>query len=396
MTDLDNFRTEVRDWLAENCPVSLRNSQAAIDDAQFTRKNRSGDSLLWLELMAEKGWTAPTWPQQYGGAGLSQQQSNILSQEMAAIKAPPPLLGMGMTMIGPTILEMGNDDQRTRHLSLIATGNMHWCQGYSEPNAGSDLANLQTKATDNGDHYLVNGSKIWTSGAMYADWMFCLVRTDSVVKPKQAGISFVLFPMTDPGVSIKPIRLISGASPFCQVFFDDVKALKIDRIGEESRGWTVGKRLLQYERSSIGTKGRDRFGVRASPADMAKKYRSDENGRTDDPLLRHQIAKHEMKNHAFTLTTQRLDAESLAGKTPGFATSMLKVCGSELIRERNELLVSIMGPRALGLEDTENFSEEEQKVTNVWLFSKALTIAGGCSEVQLDIISKRILELPTS
>lgn len=396
MIDPDNFRAQVRDWLAQNCPASVRNSQAAIDDAQFTRKNRSGDSLLWLERMAEKGWTAPTWPEQYGGGGLTQQQSTILGEEMDAVKAPPPLMGMGITMIGPTILEMGNDDQRARHLPLITAGNAHWCQGYSEPHAGSDLANVQTRGTDKGDHYLINGSKIWTSGATYADWMFCLVRTDVSIKPKQAGISFVLFPMTDPGVTVVPIRLISGVSTFCQVFFDDVKALKIDRIGEENKGWTIGKRLLQYERSSLGTKGRDRFGVRFTLADMAKKHRSDGNGHIEDPLLRHQIAKHEIENHAFTLTTQRLEAESLAGKAPGFASSMLKVCGSELIRERNELMVSIMGPRALGLEDTEHFSEDEQKVTNVWLFSKALTIAGGCSEVQLDIISKRILALPTS
>ena len=394
MTDPAQFRAETRDWLAENCPASVRDSQAAIDDAQFTRKIRSGDSLLWLERMAEKGWTAPTWPTQYGGAGLDQQLAKVLNEEMDAIKAPPPLSGMGLTMIGPTILELGNDEQRAEHLPSIAGGHIHWCQGYSEPNAGSDLANLQTKAVDNGDHYLVNGSKIWTSGAMYADWMFCLVRTDSEVKPKQAGISFVLFAMTDPGVTTKPIRLISGASPFCQVFFDDVKALKTNRIGEENKGWTVGKRLLQYERSNIGTKGRDRFGVRFTLTDMAKKHRSDENGKIEDPLLRHEIAKHSMQDHAFTLTTQRLEAESLAGQTPGFATSMLKVVGSELIRERNELMVSIMGPRALGLEDTENFSEDEQKVTNIWLFSKALTIAGGCSEVQLDIISKRILDLP--
>ena len=396
MENIDEFRRETRSWLEENCPASVRNNPTAAEESQFTKKNRSGESLLWLERMADKGWTAPTWPEQYGGGGLSVEENRVLTEEMATIKAPIPLSGMCLTMIGPTLLEMGTAEQKERHLPPIVAGDMHWCQGYSEPNAGSDLANLQTKAVDKGDHFLVNGSKIWTSGAMYADWMFCLVRTDFEVIPKQKGITFVLFPMTDPGVTLQPIRLISGASPFCQVFFDDVKADKNDMVGNMNEGWTVGKRLLQYERSSIGSGGSDRFGFSFTLAEKAKEYRGNKDGQIDDPLLRHQIAKHEIDSYAFKLTTQRMLEEVESGLAPGFATSTMKYYGSELVKEKTELMVSIMGPQALGWEDPDNFNEDEQKVTNNWLFSKALSIAGGCSEVQLDIISKRILELPTS
>lgn len=393
MANLDEFRAEARSWLEENCPVSVRNAAGA-QDAEFTKKNRTGDSLLWLERAAEKGWTAPTWPKKYGGGGLSPEEDRVLKQEMKRINAPIPLTGMNLTMIGPTLLELGSEDQRQRHIPPIIAGDAHWCQGYSEPNAGSDLANVQTKAIDNGDHFVVNGSKIWTSGAMHADWIFALVRTDPNVQ-KQKGISFVLFPMTDPGVSLRPIRLISGVSPFCQVFFDDVKAKKEDMIGELNQGWTVGKRLLQYERSSIGGGGMaDRFNLGSGLVEKAKEYRGDENGRVDDAFLRHQIVQHEINDAAFALTGQRLMEETMAGQTPGFATSMMKYYGSEMMKEKTELMVAVMGPSALGWEDEDNFSEDERAVTAAWLFTKAITIAGGCSEVQLDIISKRILELP--
>lgn len=392
MANLDEFRAEARSWLEENCPVSIRNAAAA-EDAQYTKKDRSGDSLLWLERAAEKGWTAPTWPKKYGGGGLTPEENQVLTAEMKRIKAPIPLTGMSMTMIGPTLLEMGSEDQRERHLPPIIRGEAHWCQGYSEPNAGSDLANLQTRAEDKGDHFIINGSKIWTSGATHADWMFCLVRTDPNVQ-KQKGISFVLFPMTDPGVSLRPIRLISGSSPFCQVFFDNVVAKKEDMVGNINEGWTVGKRLLQYERSSIGGGMSDRFNLGSSLADKAKEYRGDENGQLNDPVLAQQIVQQEINDAAFALTGQRLVEETMAGQTPGFATSMMKYYGSEMMKAKTELMVSIMGPNALGWEDEENFSDIERAVNSAWLFSKAITIAGGCSEVQLDIISKRILELP--
>lgn len=391
----DAFRQQVRDWLEQNCPPSLCDENS-LYDSSLTLKNRQGDAKLWLQRMAEKGWTAPNWPKQYGGGGLDLYQHKILRQEMKRLNAPTPFSGMGLSMIGPTLLELGSEDQKQRHISKIVAGEVHWCQGYSEPNAGSDLANLQTKAEDKGDYFLINGSKIWTSGAMHADWMFCLVRTNFEVQ-KQKGISFVLFPMTDPGVTIKPIKLISGESPFCQVFFDNVKANKSDLVGQVNEGWTVGKRLLQFERSSIGGGMGGRrgsvLGANASLLDLAKTYRSDEKGNIEDPLLKQQIIEQEMNSAAFSSTTARIREEAMSGKVPGFATSVMKYYSTEMAKRKSELMISILGPQGLGREG-EQFSQEELNITKRWLFDKALTIAGGSSEVQLNIIAKRILQLP--
>ncbi|PCJ16907.1 MAG: acyl-CoA dehydrogenase [Gammaproteobacteria bacterium] len=389
------FREEVRQWLADNCPPSVCKKGAPVKSA-FSLKHREGDSKTWLINMAAKGWIAPMWPVQYGGGGLNFFENKVLQQELKRINAPVAFAGMGLSMIGPTLLEFGTEEQKQRHLPKIASGEIHWCQGYSEPNAGSDLANLQTKAEDKGDHFLINGSKIWTSGAMHADWMFCLVRTDFDVQ-KQKGISFVLFPMTDPGVTRKPIRLISGESPFCQIFFDDVKAKKEDMVGKLNEGWTVGKRLLQYERSSIGggSIGSRDVDITDSIIELAQQYRGDEDGQIEDPLLRNEVIQQEINSRAFSATTQRITAEAKSGKTMGFSTSMMKYYASEMTKKKSELMVSILGPNALGREEGE-FSKQELAITRRWLFDKAFTIAGGCSEVQLDIIAKRILQLPSA
>lgn len=394
MEKIEEFKKEVRAWLSENCPPSLCEKGAEYSPG-VSMQYRKGDSKLWLERMAEKGWTAPTWPTQYGGGGLSFAESRVLSKELKKINAPVPLAGMGVVMIGPTLLELGTEEQKQRHLPKITSGEVIWCQGYSEPNAGSDLANLQTKAEDKGEYFLINGSKIWTSGAMHADWMFCLVRTDFSVQ-KQKGISFVLFPMTDPGVTRKPIKLISGDSPFCQVFFDDVKAKKEDLVGKLNEGWTVGKRLLQFERSSIGSGS---IGIGSSVGvnliDIAQRYRGNEEGKIDDPFLRNEVIQHEMNSRAFNATTQRIMAEAKTGKTPGFATSVMKYYSSEMTKKKSEMMVSILGPNGLGSEGDE-FNSQELAITKRWLFDKAFTIAGGSSEVQLNIIAKRILDLPVS
>ena len=252
MTELDSFRQETRDWLEANCPASMRTKMVAGEEVNGGSKRRSSnpDAHLWLERMAEKGWTVPTWPREYGGAGLDKASFLVLLEELQRIHARPPLGGMGVTMIGPTLLEYGSEDQKQRHLPAIARGEVAWCQGYSEPGAGSDLASLKTRADDKGDHFLVNGSKIWTSGANYADWIFCLVRTDFNV-PKHQGISFLLFSMDSPGVTTRPIVLLNGQSPFCQTFFDDVKVPKQDLVHKVNDGWTVAKRLLQHERSGL-------------------------------------------------------------------------------------------------------------------------------------------------
>ncbi|MCZ6617656.1 MAG: acyl-CoA dehydrogenase family protein [Gammaproteobacteria bacterium] len=385
-----SFKEEVRTWLEENCPASCRDSTEVPGGG--TKVSMKDDQRLWLERAADKGYTVPGWPAAYGGAGLSTAQELILLREMRAMGVPAPVMGMGIMMIGPTLLEYGTDEQKQRHLPKIARGEVWWCQGYSEPGAGSDLASLQTRAVDAGDHFVINGQKIWTSAANNADWIFCLVRTDPDV-PKHEGISFLLFTMDQPGVTVKPIRLISGASPFCETFFDDAIASKADLIGPLNKGWTVAKRLLQHERSgmrTLATGGNRETGAELS--DLAREYVGDPSGRIADPVLRTEIAAHYIDSHAFRLT-QRRTVEESAGSTPGPATSIFKLYGADLAKARAELQVSIMGTHGLGWEK-DNFSAGETATTRAWLAGKARSIAGGSNEVQRNIIAKRVLGLP--
>ena len=398
MTFLGNFRTETRDWLEENCPASMRTRMVAGEDVGGGRKRKSTnpDAYVWLERMAEKGWTAPTWPKEYGGGGLPKDEFLILLEELQRIKARPPLGGMGITMIGPTLLEYGTEDQKKRHLPSIINGDIAWCQGYSEPGAGSDLASLQTKAESQGDHYLVNGSKIWTSGAMHADWIFCLVRTDTQV-PKHEGISFLLFSMDSPGVSVKPIELLNGHSPFCQTFFDDVQVPKIDLIHKENQGWRVATRLLQHERSGLASlASADTAGPlqRIKPSmplpDLAKHYAGADI--IADAVLRDEIVVNEMQKRAFNLTQARAVAESEAD-TPGAATSIFNYIEAEYVKEQLELQNRIRGTQAFGWEG-DSFTSEEICMCRLNLEAKSISIAGGSNEIQLNIIAKRVLGLP--
>lgn len=389
MASLEKFQQETRQWLADHCPESIRGSgisyaggsKETINDADFN---------TWFGHCVKRGYTVPSWPTIYGGAGLSVEQAKILTEEMQLIKAPLPLVGMGTAMIGPTLLEVGDDDQKARHLPKIASGEIRWCQGYSEPGAGSDLASLQTKAVADGDDYIVNGSKIWTSGAELADWIFCLVRTDAKAS-KHEGISFILFSMETPGVTVKPIELIAGSSPFCETFFDNVRAPRADRIGTENRGWSIAKRLLQHERLSIGGPSTPDPSNRLS--NIAKEYIGEVDNRIADSILRDSIIDYEMRSRAFKLTTQRSTQENAKGESITFATSMFKYYSTELICSEDELKLKVMGTRSLGWEGDE-FSSREITTTRRWLFDKALTIAGGSSEVQLNIIAKRVLGLP--
>ena len=398
MTFLGNFRTETRDWLDENCPASMRTRMVAGEDVGGGRKRKSTnpDAYVWLERMAEKGWTAPTWPKEYGGGGLPKDEFLILLEELQRIKARPPLGGMGITMIGPTLLEYGTEDQKKRHLPSIINGDIAWCQGYSEPGAGSDLASLQTKAESQGDHYLVNGSKIWTSGAMHADWIFCLVRTNAQV-PKHEGISFLLFSMDSPGVSVKPIELLNGHSPFCQTFFDDVQVPKIDLIHKENQGWRVATRLLQHERSGLASlASADTAGPlqRIKPSmplpDLAKNYAGADI--IADTVLRDEIVVNEMQKRAFNLTQARAVAESEAD-TPGAATSIFNYIEAEYVKEQLELQNRIRGTQAFGWEGN-SFTSEEIGMCRLNLEAKSISIAGGSNEIQLNIIAKRVLGLP--
>jgi alkylation response protein AidB-like acyl-CoA dehydrogenase len=355
----------------------------------------TADARLWLERAAARGWVAPGWPKEYGGGGLSRQELRVLQQEMAAIKALPPSVGMGLAMIGPTLLEFGTEDQKRRHLPRIARGEVRWCQGYSEPGSGSDLASLRTRAVLEGDHFVINGQKIWTSGADHADWMFCLVRTDPDA-PKHDGISFVLLEMKQPGVTVKPIRLISGSSPFCETFFDNAIARKEDLIGELNKGWTVAKRLLQYERSGPGDAGAPPRGEkpRLNPyAQIAVDYIGREDGRIADAAMRDRITRHVMQEKCLQLTARRVTEESTSSGAPGAATSIFKYVGSTLSKDGSELKAMLRGTRGLGWEG-DGFTAEELESTRGWLRDRAVTVYGGTNEIQLNIIAKRVLGLP--
>ena len=385
-----SFREEARVWLEENCPPSMRDGRGGSTGGGRRATFPNPELKVWLDRMAEKGWTAPMWPSEYGGGGLDKQDAGVLNEELRRIGAGYPHGGMGLSMIGPALLEFGTEDQKHEHLPKIVRGDIWWCQGYSEPGSGSDLASLKTRAVEDGDDYIINGSKIWTSGANFADWMFCLVRTDPDA-PKHEGISFILFDMTTPGVTVKPIKLISGASPFCETFFDDVRVPKRNVVSDVNKGWTVAKRLLQYERTSIGGIGGG--GPTKTIADYAKDYVGEEDGKIADPDIRDRVTAHRITDRAFGLTTRRSGEEMRSGRAPTFLSSMFKLYGTEQNKDRYDLMLSFMGSQTLGWEG-EEFNRRELGVTREWLRSRANSIEGGTSEVQLNIIAKRILGLP--
>ncbi len=391
MSELEQFREETRAWLEENCPAVMRTPVNSFEDLYMGGRNPEidhPDQVIWCDRMAARGWTVPHWPKEYGGGGLSKDEVKVLRQEMRRIKARSPLDSFGISMLGPALLQFGNEEQKQEHLPKIARGEIRWCQGYSEPGAGSDLASLQTKAEDRGDHYIVNGQKVWTSYADKADWIFCLVRTDNS-GTKHEGISFVLFDMETPGVSTRPIKLISGSSPFCETFFDDVKVLKKNLMGEEGKGWTIAKYLLTHERemiSGFGTASGKTLGEKAVEA-----MGVDAAGRLSNSVLRQTIAQYQLDTRAFTATMSRIGDEAKAGKGLGPASSIFKYYGTELNKRRNELNLAIGGEAALGWAGE---AYDNGLVSRAWLRSKGNSIEGGTTEVQLNIISKRVLGLP--
>jgi alkylation response protein AidB-like acyl-CoA dehydrogenase len=392
MAHLDDFRSETRVWLEANYPPSLHEPQASEDDVTWGGKRavyKNPDSKLWLDRMAARGWTAPTWPKEYGGGGLTQEEARVLNQELGRIQARVALASFGIWMLGPVLLEYGNEEQKREHLPKIVRGEIRWCQGYSEPGAGSDLASLRTRCEDKGDHFLINGQKIWTSYANHADWIFCLVRTDTT--KKHEGISFILFDMTTPGIEPRPIKLISGNSPFCETFFTDVKVPKANLVGRLNGGWEIAKRLLQFERQSIssGTLGSS-AGIEVE--DVAKAYVGEEDGRIADPDLRSRIAQHRMEARAFALTIRRVEEEAKAGRNVGPATSILKYEMAKLNQDRCELMVEALGAQGLGSEG-DGFNPREIAATRGWLRSKGNSIEGGTSEVNLNVVAKRVLGL---
>jgi alkylation response protein AidB-like acyl-CoA dehydrogenase len=393
-TELAEFRTEARAWLEANFPPALAKAPDATMEQMEGGLKPTADAELWRERIGAKGWGTPTWPKEYGGGGLSQAQARVLQQEMAKIGTRNPIQGMGPGMFGATLLEYGNEEQKLKHFPPIVRGELRWCQGFSEPGAGSDLASLSTKAEDMGDHYLVNGQKIWTSGAHYADWCFCLVRTDPKAK-KHEGISFLLIDMRTPGVLARPIKMISGASGQCETFFTDVKVPKENLMGPLNGGWSIAKRLLQHERNGMGNRS-EGAGPRETKdlSDYAKQYVGvDEAGRLADADLRARIVTHKMDDQALKLTVRRAAAEARGNASPSAATSIMKNVSMKMWQDRAELMLEIMGNRGLGW-DGDGFDAEEKSEVRGWLGGKAGSIFGGSQEIQNNIISKRILGLP--
>lgn len=391
-TAIADFRLQTRAWLEQNCPPEMGRPLTSEDEVCWGGRNwkfGSEAQQVWLQRMAAKGWTVPTWPREYGGGSLTAEEGKVLAQEMSSMGCRAPLNSFGIWMLGPALLKFGTEAQKLEHMPKIARGEIRWCQGYSEPNAGSDLASLQAKAEDRDDHFIVNGQKVWTSYADQADWIFCLVRTDAAAK-KHTGISFVLFDMATEGVSTRPIQLISGKSPFCETFFDNVRVDKRNLVGTAGGGWDVAKYLLTHEREMISSIG-DRAVSRPLGQVAASLVGVDAQGRLVDPVLRAQISEFEVDETAFRLMLERFGDMAKNGQAHPAFSSVLKYYGAELNKRRHELMMAAGGSDAL---DWESADSRQGAAARAWLRTKGNSIEGGTSEVQLNVISKRILELP--
>ena len=398
--EIEVFSAQVTAWMAENYPAALRSANPKVDpEATWGGRPFIGSDdpqIQWMRRVAAKGWTAPTWPTEFGGGGLSAEKARVIEQALSAGGYRAPLASFGVWMLGPVLLEYATAEQKLEHMPKITAGEVRWCQGYSEPGAGSDLASLATRCEDKGDHWLINGQKIWTSYANKADWCFCLVRTDTT--KKHEGISFVLIDMATPGVETRPIKLISGESPFCETFFTDVKIPKQNMVGRLNGGWEIAKRLLQYERQNIsggfGSGGGGAGGVSGDLAKVATTYIGlDEDGVLADGDLRGRITRNKMDFQAFYLTLSRIAAEARSSNGPSAGTSIIKYAAATLAQERGELMVEALGVQGLGWEG-DAFLPGEVIATRGWLRSKGNSIEGGTSEVNINVVSKRVLGLP--
>jgi alkylation response protein AidB-like acyl-CoA dehydrogenase len=390
MSDLETFRSETRAWLEANCPPAMREPVRDDGDVYWGGRRatfKNDAQKAWFEACVAKGYTVPAWPKEYGGAGLSPAEAKVLREEMAAIGARPPLSSFGIWMLGPALLHFGTEGQKKHFLNQIARGEIRWCQGYSEPGSGSDLVSLQTYGEDKGDHWVVNGQKIWTSYADKADWIFCLVRTDK--ENKYQGITFMLYDMESPGVSTKPILLISGNSPFCETFFDDVQVPKSygedipGYVGEINRGWDVAKYLLGHEREMISGADGGNTGTIGAALTRA-------SGEVD-PVLRAELAMFDVDALAYAAMGEKFLDEIKVGKAHPAQPNMMKYAGTELNKRRHELVMSAGGSLALEWESEETGGG---KSARNWLRTKANSIEGGTSEVMLNVVAKRILDLP--
>ena len=399
--DPETFRTQFVAWLEENAPRSLWHTVSTPFQGHWGGRQGgfpSEDHRIWFERCLALGWTAPTWPRAVGGGDMSGDCYRVFRQELIDRGLPLPLVGFGLTMIGPILLAEGDEQQKAEHLPKIVTGDIRWCQGYSEPDAGSDLANLRCKAVLDGDEYVVDGQKIWTSHAELSDWIFCLVRTNSEGR-KQAGITFLLIDMRSPGITVRPIELISGSSPFCEVFLEGVRVPAANVVGQVNTGWGVAKALLAHERSMVG----ESVAAGGARPEILHGYTLREHakqrvglnaeGRLKDPLLRDAIARNEMKQEAMKMLVRRINDRIRTGAHPGPESSILKLAGTELNQERWELAVDILGLDGVGW-GGDGFSERDQALTRHLFRSRGNTIEGGSSEVQRNIVALRVLGLP--
>lgn len=397
MDELDAFREEARAWIREHAPKALWGTSGSGPFEGYWGGSKceevDPDLLRWRDACIDKRWTAPSWPVEYGGGGLGRAREEVIHAEMKAIGVPRPVAGQGLAMFGPVLLEFGTEEQRSEHLPPIVRGEVRWCQGYSEPNAGSDLANLQLRAERVRDEYVLNGQKIWTSHAHLSDWIYCLVRTDPNVPKKQMGISVIMADLSTPGITVRRIDLISGFSPFCETFFDDARVPAQNLIGEENEGWSIAKAILGHERSSIGRSIANQPGsAQREVITRARKHLGIGDGPIPDALLRDEIASLGMLEEAFHLTLARIQQRAESG-TPGPEGSITKIVGSELKQMRFELGMKVAGLQGLGWEGP-GFDEDDLRYTRDWLRSRASTIEGGSSEIQKNIVSKRVLGLP--
>jgi len=381
---IEEFRQEVRSWIEKTLPPELRVGN---------RKDLPRDSLRkWLKALAERAWIVPDWPVEYGGAGLDRKHAAIVKAELAAVRAPI-VRGFGVSMLGPTLLEFGTDEQKQEFLPPIARNEMSWCQGYSEPGAGSDLASLQTRAVRDGDEYVITGQKIWTTSADTADWIFCLVRTDPDA-PKHDGISFILFPMRQPGIEVSPLTLIDGSADFSQVFFDGARAQARHVIGPVNGGWTVAKRLLQHERSTDGgSEGGITGAMKETLVDVVKREVGLENGVLADPAIRQRLAAQELEARALGLTMRRALEEARAGQTARDIGSLGKYRWANMVKGEQDIAMLALGTQGLGWSGP-GFKDTQLERTRAWLTTRADSIWGGTNEIQLNVIAKRVLRIP--
>jgi len=399
MTDLQElqaFRQEVAGWLEQNCPPSQRQPVVQSEQIWGGRKRQfpSEDARTWFEACRDRGFTAPDWPAAYGGAGLTAEQHKVLTGEMRRLGCRPPLYDQGLWMLGPALLVYGSEEQKREHLTAICRGEVRWAQGYSEPGAGSDLASLKTRADDDGDAFIVNGTKIWTTKADQADWIFCLVRTDDDA-PKQQGISFLLIDMESEGVSTSPIPLISGESEFCQTFFDNVRVPKENLVGELHGGWSVAKELLKHERKMMAMVGDMGEKPAMSLVELARHcVGTKDDGGLNNPAMRDRMAQHLMREQAVASLAERIYQQGKGGQVDPRLPLLMKYLGTREIQANDELILELLGAEGLTMDDP-SIVDDSRKRVKQWAFNKALTIAGGTSEIQLNIIAKRALGMPS-